>query len=65
MKFLHYSAAIVASHELVKKLIIANTSSWGFVFNSLDDLKGDFLDYLSEKMGHPRVYSVGSPAFVW
>ncbi|XP_073131605.1 uncharacterized protein [Henckelia pumila] len=47
------------TYELVKESIMANTSSWGLVFNSLVDLEDEFLDYLSEKMSHPRVYTVG------
>ncbi|XP_073021044.1 LOW QUALITY PROTEIN: flavonol 3-O-glucosyltransferase UGT89B1-like [Primulina eburnea] len=47
------------SYELVKKSIMANTRSWGLVFNTLVALEGEFLDHLSEKVGHSRVYSVG------
>ncbi|XP_075485470.1 flavonol 3-O-glucosyltransferase UGT89B1-like [Primulina tabacum] len=47
------------SYELVKESIIANTRSWGIVFNSLVALQEEFLDHLSEKVGHSRVYSVG------
>ncbi|XP_075496456.1 UDP-glycosyltransferase 89A2-like [Primulina tabacum] len=45
--------------ELVKNSMIANTLSWGLVFNSIAALEDDFLDYLSEKMGHQRVFTVG------
>ncbi|KZV55137.1 hypothetical protein F511_31462 [Dorcoceras hygrometricum] len=53
-----------SNFELVKNSLTANASSWGLVFNSLVALEGEFLDYLSEKMGHPRVYSVG-PLHLW
>ncbi|KAK9277211.1 hypothetical protein L1049_006750 [Liquidambar formosana] len=45
--------------ELVRNGMIANTSSWGCVFNTFDALEGEYLDYLRKKMGHPRVWGVG------
>ncbi|KZV55139.1 glucosyltransferase like family protein [Dorcoceras hygrometricum] len=45
--------------ELVKNSMMANTRSWGVVFNSFVALEGEFLDCLREKMGHQRVYTVG------
>ncbi|XP_073131525.1 flavonol 3-O-glucosyltransferase UGT89B1-like [Henckelia pumila] len=53
-----------SNFQFVKNSMIANTLSWGLVFNSLVALEGEFLDYLREKMGHPRVYTVG-PLHLW
>ncbi|XP_075495878.1 UDP-glycosyltransferase 89A2-like [Primulina tabacum] len=47
------------SFEVFKDSTMANTLSWAVVFNSFVALEGEFLNYLSEKMGNPRVYSVG------
>ncbi|KAL6190209.1 hypothetical protein ACLB2K_036607 [Fragaria x ananassa] len=39
--------------------MLANTDSWGCVFNSFQDLEGEYLDHLKRRMGHNRVYGVG------
>lgn len=45
--------------EFITNCMLANTESWGCVFNSFDDLEGLSLNYLKTKMGHSRVYGVG------
>lgn len=45
--------------ELLRISMLANTQSWGCVFNSFQDLEGDYLDHLKTRMGHNRVYAVG------
>ncbi|KAF5449468.1 hypothetical protein F2P56_029909 [Juglans regia] len=45
--------------EFVKDGMLANTSSWGCIFNSFEDLEGQHLDHLRTVMGHPRVFGVG------
>ncbi|KZV56854.1 hypothetical protein F511_27413 [Dorcoceras hygrometricum] len=47
------------SFEEFIKSTVDNTLSWAVVFNSFVALEGGFLDFLSQKMGNPRVYSVG------
>ncbi|KAB1224936.1 UDP-glycosyltransferase 89B1 [Morella rubra] len=44
--------------------MLANTSSWGCIFNSFHDLEGEYLDHLRRVMGHPRVYGVGPLSLV-
>ncbi|KAA8529292.1 hypothetical protein F0562_033909 [Nyssa sinensis] len=46
--------------EIVRDGMIANSSSWGCVFNTVDALEGEYLDYLRKKMRHGRVFAVGS-----
>lgn len=50
--------------EFVKDGILANTSSWGCVFNSFEALEGEYSDYLKRKMGHDRVFGVGPLSLV-
>ncbi|KAJ4710683.1 UDP-glycosyltransferase [Melia azedarach] len=45
--------------EFIKDGMIANTLSWGCVFNSFEALEGEYLDYLKRNMGHDRVFGVG------
>ncbi|XP_007045725.2 PREDICTED: UDP-glycosyltransferase 89A2 [Theobroma cacao] len=45
--------------EPVKDGKIANTRSWGCVFNSFDALEGEYMDYLKKKLGHDRIFGVG------
>ncbi|XP_061991442.1 UDP-glycosyltransferase 89A2-like [Rosa rugosa] len=45
--------------ELLRVSMLANTDSWGCVFNTFQDLEGEYLDHLKRRMGHNRVYSVG------
>ncbi|KAF8399225.1 hypothetical protein HHK36_015090 [Tetracentron sinense] len=45
--------------EFMKNGMIANISSWGCVFNTLDDLEGNYLDHFRKEMGHSRVWAVG------
>lgn len=45
--------------ELIKNGSIANTLSWGCIFNSFDALEDHYIDYFKSKMGHGRVYGVG------
>ncbi|XP_004298337.1 PREDICTED: UDP-glycosyltransferase 89A2-like [Fragaria vesca subsp. vesca] len=45
--------------ELLRVSMLANTDSWGCVFNSFQDLEGEYLDHLKRRMGHNRVYGVG------
>ncbi|KAK4430122.1 Flavonol 3-O-glucosyltransferase UGT89B1 [Sesamum alatum] len=47
------------SFEVVKAGMAANGLSWASVFNTFQALEGEFLEHLSEKMGHPNVFSVG------
>ncbi|XVF85727.1 hypothetical protein PTKIN_Ptkin17bG0140600 [Pterospermum kingtungense] len=45
--------------ELVKDTKLANTKSWGYVFNSFEALEGEYMDYLKNKSGHDRIFGVG------
>ncbi|KAL6983282.1 hypothetical protein U1Q18_016672 [Sarracenia purpurea var. burkii] len=45
--------------EIVKNGMLANMSSWGYVFNSFAALEGEYLDNLKKKMSHDRVWTVG------
>ncbi|XVF03118.1 hypothetical protein REPUB_Repub04eG0233300 [Reevesia pubescens] len=45
--------------EFVKDIKLANTTSWGCVFNSFEALEGEFMDYLKNKLGHNRIFGVG------
>ncbi|KAL7110436.1 hypothetical protein ACP275_05G025800 [Erythranthe tilingii] len=45
--------------DSIKTSMAANCLSWASVFNTFDALEHEFLDYLNNKTGHPRVYSVG------
>lgn len=37
----------------------ANLQSWGFVYNTLEDLEGVYLEHLKRDLGHDRVWAVG------
>ncbi|KAM0961478.1 hypothetical protein ACFX2J_020667 [Malus domestica] len=45
--------------ERMRNAMLANTESWGCIFNSFHELEGEYLQHLKTKMGHPRVYGVG------
>lgn len=48
-----------AESELLRISMLANTESWGCVFNTFQHLEGEYLDHLKRRMGHNRVYGVG------
>ncbi|PKI64441.1 hypothetical protein CRG98_015166 [Punica granatum] len=50
--------------ENIKDGMIANTSSYGCIFNSFEALEGQYLAHLKRKMGHGRVYGVGPLSLV-
>ncbi|XP_027156195.1 UDP-glycosyltransferase 89A2-like, partial [Coffea eugenioides] len=39
--------------------IVANSKSWGAVFNTFDALEGEYLEWWKKKMGHGRVFAIG------
>ncbi|TYH39636.1 hypothetical protein ES332_D12G191100v1 [Gossypium tomentosum] len=45
--------------EFVKDLKLANTKSWGCVFNSFEAFEGEYMDYLKKKLSHDRIFGVG------
>ncbi|XP_058112454.1 UDP-glycosyltransferase 89B2-like [Magnolia sinica] len=45
--------------EFIKEGMRANLVSWGFVFNSLSELEGEYLEHLRRDLGHARVWAVG------
>ncbi|KAH7516154.1 hypothetical protein FEM48_Zijuj10G0105100 [Ziziphus jujuba var. spinosa] len=45
--------------QMVKDGMIANIESWGGIFNSFDELDGQYFDYLRTTIGLRRVYGVG------
>ncbi|OAY54661.1 hypothetical protein MANES_03G092400v8 [Manihot esculenta] len=45
--------------EVVREGMLANTLSFGCIFNSCEALEGEYLDFLKKKMGHERVFGVG------
>ncbi|GMJ09589.1 hypothetical protein HRI_004628100 [Hibiscus trionum] len=45
--------------EIVKDLKLANTKSWGFVFNSFEAMEGEYMDYLKKTLNHDRIFRVG------
>ncbi|PQQ17066.1 UDP-glycosyltransferase 89A2 [Prunus yedoensis var. nudiflora] len=45
--------------ELLRNSMLANTESWGCVFNSFEDFEAEYFGHLRTKMGHSRVYAVG------
>ncbi|KAF4402719.1 hypothetical protein CsatB_019956 [Cannabis sativa] len=45
--------------DFVRDGLMANYSSWGCVFNTFEDLEGEYLRYLKKKLGHRRIYGVG------
>ncbi|GAV82221.1 UDPGT domain-containing protein [Cephalotus follicularis] len=56
--------------ELVKDGMLANTLSYGCVFNSFHALEGEYLDWVKLKMGQDRVFGVGplslvGPEYSW
>ncbi|KAK1407387.1 hypothetical protein QVD17_39002 [Tagetes erecta] len=34
-------------------------TSWGIVFNTFEDLEGDYIDYVKKQMGHDRIWAFG------
>ncbi|XP_058193561.1 UDP-glycosyltransferase 89A2-like [Rhododendron vialii] len=48
----------------VRDGFLANTRSWGSIFNSFDGLEGEYLDHLRKEMGHGRVWGVGPLSLV-
>ncbi|KNA15373.1 hypothetical protein SOVF_098850 [Spinacia oleracea] len=45
--------------EIVKEGMLANSKSWGYVYNSFYALEGEYLDNIQKELGHHRVYNVG------
>ncbi|KAK1407389.1 hypothetical protein QVD17_39004 [Tagetes erecta] len=45
--------------ESFRKGILGNMTSWGIVFNTFEDLEGDYIDYMKKQMGHDRIWAVG------
>lgn len=45
--------------ELLRNSMLANTESWGCVFNSFEDFEAEYFAHLRTKMDHFRVYAVG------
>ncbi|KAF7124127.1 hypothetical protein RHSIM_Rhsim12G0070300 [Rhododendron simsii] len=50
--------------EFLRDGFLANTRSWGSIFNSFDGLEGEYLDHLMKEMGHGRVWGVGPLSLV-
>lgn len=48
-----------AVSKFIKNSMVANELSWGSVFNSFDELEGEFFEHLRERMGPQKVYGVG------
>ncbi|XP_074591955.1 LOW QUALITY PROTEIN: UDP-glycosyltransferase 89B2-like [Curcuma longa] len=48
--------------EFVKEMYLANTRSWGFVFNTFAELERTYLHHLRRDLGHARVWAVGPVA---
>ncbi|XP_047317605.1 flavonol 3-O-glucosyltransferase UGT89B1-like [Impatiens glandulifera] len=46
-------------YEFFREGMVLNSESWGFVFNSFEELEGVYVDYLKKLMGHNRVWTVG------
>ncbi|GAA0161633.1 hypothetical protein Leryth_023456 [Lithospermum erythrorhizon] len=44
---------------IIKKGMVANSSSWGAIINTFSAMENDFLEYFKRLMGHQRVYSIG------
>ncbi|XP_057482673.1 LOW QUALITY PROTEIN: UDP-glycosyltransferase 89A2-like [Actinidia eriantha] len=51
-------------NEFIKDGMIANSSSWGSVFNSFDALESEYLGFLGKNLGHGRVWGVGPLSLV-
>lgn len=45
--------------EFVKEGFVGNIDSWGYVFNTFEDLEAKYLDHMREDLGHGRVWAVG------
>ncbi|KAI3788620.1 hypothetical protein L2E82_01392 [Cichorium intybus] len=45
--------------ESFRKGMLANMNSWGIVYNSFEDLEGDYIDHMKKQIGHDRVWAVG------
>ncbi|KAK4785438.1 hypothetical protein SAY86_002127 [Trapa natans] len=50
--------------EHIKDGMVANTSSYGCIFNSFECLEGPYMEHLKRKIGHDRVYGVGPLSLV-
>lgn len=44
---------------VVRRGMVANSNSWGAVFNTFDGLEGEYLEWWRKKMGHGRVFAIG------
>ncbi|KAJ0986819.1 hypothetical protein J5N97_005175 [Dioscorea zingiberensis] len=45
--------------DSIRDGFLGNMASWGFVFNTFDDLEGSYLRHVREDLGHERVWAVG------
>ncbi|WMV28044.1 hypothetical protein MTR67_021429 [Solanum verrucosum] len=45
--------------EIIRNGFIANTRSFGSIFNTFEALESDYLGFLKKELGHERVYSIG------
>ncbi|RRT75530.1 hypothetical protein B296_00000550 [Ensete ventricosum] len=45
--------------EFIKASYLANIGSWGFVFNTFDEIEKSYLEHLRDDLGHARVWGVG------
>ncbi|KAG5521314.1 hypothetical protein RHGRI_033760 [Rhododendron griersonianum] len=50
--------------EFLRDGFLANTRSWGSIFNSFDGLEGEYLDHLRKETGHGQVWGVGPLSLV-
>ncbi|XAR63847.1 hypothetical protein NMG60_11023965 [Bertholletia excelsa] len=48
-----------ADYEFFREGMLANTQSWGVVFNSFTELERVYIDHVKKEMGHNRVWAVG------
>ncbi|KAF5933871.1 hypothetical protein HYC85_030042 [Camellia sinensis] len=42
--------------------MLANSDSWGVVFNSFTELERVYIDHIKMEMGHHRVWACSKPA---
>ncbi|KAL2546587.1 UDP-glycosyltransferase 89A2 [Forsythia ovata] len=47
------------SFEFLQNSMAANGLSWAFVFNTFYELENEYLEFLREKFGFQRIYSIG------
>ncbi|KDP31414.1 hypothetical protein JCGZ_11790 [Jatropha curcas] len=45
--------------RIVQEGMVANSLSYGYIFNSFDAVDSEYFGFLKRKMGHERVYGVG------